>query len=206
MKHQTTKPNPNAEPPLCPAQQRAFDQLLAALDLSTLSILRSLNGPEVTIIEGHRVTATEWPGNAVRCVYLTNGAKLIGFTLTNGATAFEGGGAWCDSTNAMIYSCVIVGNTAVYGAGVYRGFLSNCRLASNSAITRDDSDGTGGLDSVEGINDTDSDGIPNYLDANDADGPASDPDGDGLTNAQELLLGTDPLSADSDGDGISDYN
>nr|HPE60893.1 discoidin domain-containing protein [Thiolinea sp.] len=31
-----------------------------------------------------------------------------------------------------------------------------------------------------------------------------DPDGDGLTNAQEALLGTDPEDADTDNDGISD--
>ncbi|MDX8377006.1 MAG: Ig-like domain-containing protein, partial [Mariprofundales bacterium] len=34
--------------------------------------------------------------------------------------------------------------------------------------------------------------------------PALDPDGDGLTNAQELAVGTNPLLADSDGDGFSD--
>ena len=31
-----------------------------------------------------------------------------------------------------------------------------------------------------------------------------DSDQDGLTDAQELTLGTNPLSADSDGDGRSD--
>jgi hypothetical protein len=31
-----------------------------------------------------------------------------------------------------------------------------------------------------------------------------DPDGDGLTNAEEAVLGTDPLQADSDGDNLSD--
>ena len=34
--------------------------------------------------------------------------------------------------------------------------------------------------------------------------PAGDPDGDGLTNEQELLNGTDPRLWDSDGDGIPD--
>ena len=34
--------------------------------------------------------------------------------------------------------------------------------------------------------------------------PNADPDTDGLTNAQELALGTDPLSPDTDGDGYPD--
>jgi len=33
---------------------------------------------------------------------------------------------------------------------------------------------------------------------------SGDPDGDGLTNAQEFTLGTDPNKADTDGDGLSD--
>jgi YD repeat-containing protein len=34
--------------------------------------------------------------------------------------------------------------------------------------------------------------------------PNADPDGDGLTNAQEISLGTDPLDVDTDGDGFPD--
>jgi YD repeat-containing protein len=34
--------------------------------------------------------------------------------------------------------------------------------------------------------------------------PNGDPDNDGLANAQELILGTDPFNADTDGDGFSD--
>ena len=35
--------------------------------------------------------------------------------------------------------------------------------------------------------------------------PYEDLDGDGLTNAEELALGTSPRNPDSDGDGLSDY-
>ncbi len=52
--------------------------------------------------------------------------------------------------------------------------------------------------------DSDGDGTPDYLDNNSDDGPLADPDGDGLTNAEEATAGTDPNNADSDGDGLND--
>ena len=68
-----------------------------------------------------------------------------------------------------------------------------------------DSDNDGKLDETEGIGDVDGDGIPNYIDADDTDGPTGDRDGDGLTNNEETnVLGTNPDSADTDMDNISD--
>jgi uncharacterized repeat protein (TIGR01451 family) len=37
------------------------------------------------------------------------------------------------------------------------------------------------------------------------DDPTADPDGDGLSNSDEVWLGTDPQNPDTDGDGLSDF-
>ena len=54
--------------------------------------------------------------------------------------------------------------------------------------------------------DTDGDGVPDYVELGHGLDPAggADIDGDGLSDFDELLLGTDPALADSDGDGVSD--
>ena len=63
----------------------------------------------------------------------------------------------------------------------------------DNADTDDDNDGYD--DIVENQDGTDSKDALDY---------PRDPDGDGLTNNQELALGTDPANPDTDGDGISD--
>jgi len=107
--------------------------------------VRSVNGAEVTIIQGAKAPGPVGTGPAaVRCAYLTNGAALYGFTLTNGAThaggdtARErcGGGIWCASVTAIVSNCIVTSNTAsYYGGGVYSGTLNACTIWRNSALS-----------------------------------------------------------------------
>jgi hypothetical protein len=85
--------------------------------------VRSVNGPDVTILDG---------GGTVRCVYATNYATLTGFTITNG-TAGGGGGVWCESRSVVVSNCIVSGNSAGGGGGVVRGTLVNCVLSGNIA-------------------------------------------------------------------------
>ena len=96
--------------------------------VSSALALRSVNGAPLTLIDG---------GGSVRCIYLTDGASLCGFTVTNGAgsLAQQGSGVGCDSTNVFLTNCVIVGNVAYGVGGVFGGTLYNCTLSNNTAST-----------------------------------------------------------------------
>jgi hypothetical protein len=98
--------------------------------------VQSLSGPALTVIQGNQVPGTKIGIGAVRCVWLTNGAVLSGFTLTNGAATSSnvkidgtGGGAF---SSGVISNCVFVGNIAAGGGGVFGGTLNNCTLIANS--------------------------------------------------------------------------
>lgn len=102
--------------------------------------------------------------------------------------------------------------------------------ADRMAFCRDDADGDGIPDSIEGMADPDGDGVPSHVDP-DADGdgipdrderrstgcyPADtdgdgipdfldlDADDDGVSDADERVAGTDPSLRDTDGDGCWD--
>jgi hypothetical protein len=104
----------------------------------TLAVsVESVNGPNVTVIEGYQVPGLTNGPSAVRCVYLANGARLTGFTLTNGATeATTGnGGGVRFQTASVVSNCVLTGNSADSGGGgAYGGgTLINCTLSNNWA-------------------------------------------------------------------------
>ena len=118
------------------AQVYSMDNRVA---LTKAVSVQSVNGPETTLIAG----AGPLGSFAVRCAYVTNGAELIGFTLTNGYTRTTGdgilergaGGIFCDRGGA-ISNCYLLGNHADNkGAGAFcnhGGTLTDCMLKKNT--------------------------------------------------------------------------
>ena len=83
--------------------------------------------------------------NAVRCVFLSAGARLKGFTLRNGRTnsnskqedcAFGGGVLGVGSADSFVEDCVISNCMAMYGGAGYAANFKRCRFFHNRAITR----------------------------------------------------------------------
>jgi len=107
--------------------------------------VRSVNGPAVTTIAGRAADyvfgVPVAPG--VRCVHVSGGGVLDGFTLTGGdatplptnrhARDFCGGGSW--TLGGTVRNCVISGNNATrQGGGTYEGTFINCRIVSNHVL------------------------------------------------------------------------
>jgi outer membrane protein OmpA-like peptidoglycan-associated protein len=66
-------------------------------------------------------------------------------------------------------------------------------------------DGTDPLDPSDDLQDSDGDGIPDWVEAGSGlNRLLADSDGDGLADGDELDRGTDPANPDSDGDGLMD--
>jgi len=104
--------------------------------------VQSVNGSDSTIVAGLPGTGG-YLSSGIRCVYLTNGATLIGFTLTNGATRLSGdivreqsgAAVWCESTNAIISNCTLMHSYAnQYGGGAYQGTFNNCTITGDTAF------------------------------------------------------------------------
>jgi hypothetical protein len=92
-----------------------------------------INGPSGTVIRGESDPVTTNGNASIRCLYLGDGARISGFTLTNGTTTGNGGGVLCESTNAIISESIITGNSAGNdGAGVYGGTIVDSTICGNN--------------------------------------------------------------------------
>src|SRR5207249_1184762 len=98
------------------------------------TMVMSVNGPQVTVVDGQRDPVSTNGPNAVRCAYVAG--ALSGFTLRNGATrasgffSSQGGGVYAQG--GTVAYCTLSNNAAAgQGGGVYGGTLANCTLVNN---------------------------------------------------------------------------
>jgi len=90
--------------------------------------IRSVNGPDATIIDGRRSS---------RCFNLgSSSCAVSGFTIANGYTTEEGGGVYCEDGTPVVSNCTFVGNSANSGGGLRHGTANSCMFSGNSAIRR----------------------------------------------------------------------
>jgi hypothetical protein len=100
--------------------------LTSEIVVSSDILVQSVNGPQVTIIDG---------GGAVRGFNLGSSACIVsGFTIQNGYTSGGGGGVVCDNNTPILAHCVLSGNSCdSIGGGMLRGTANNCVFNGNSA-------------------------------------------------------------------------
>ncbi len=119
-----------------------------------ITVRAASSDPADTIIVGAPGTiGTNAPygTGAVRCVYITNGASLHGFTLSNGYTralhapagepntSLRGGGIFCGqggtpSSGVVISNCVVKRNQSWYhGGGTVFGTFYDCTIVQNTS-------------------------------------------------------------------------
>ncbi len=100
--------------------------------LSNAVVLRSVNGPDATVIQPSPTPR--------RAAFVGSNSFLIGFTLKGGITSFtgdaindrSGGGLWCEP-GGVVSNCIVTGNRAQYhGGGAYQGTFYDCLFTNNS--------------------------------------------------------------------------
>jgi hypothetical protein len=110
-----------------------------------------------------------------------------------------------------LYAALPQGVVALDGVGGVSAIARGTALITVSHELLEEVGASGAVSvRVRLVGDSDDDGLPDAFEAQHGldpgdpnDGPA-DPDGDALTNEEELAAGTDPRSPDSDGDGFPD--
>ena len=99
--------------------------------------IRSINGPEKTIVDGK---------GSVRGFSLQNYNTILeGFTITNcNSGSGYGAGVHCSGIIPVISNCLVTKNKAgYYSGGVHFGTINNCTINGNTAKEGDDGDGAG---------------------------------------------------------------
>ncbi|MGE4489411.1 MAG: choice-of-anchor Q domain-containing protein [Kiritimatiellales bacterium] len=113
--------------------------LSAEISITNSITIRSVNGPDVTVIDGC---------GSNRCFSLSGACIIGGFTITNGYSLgeypYSGGGVYCANEQSVVSNCVISGNRAApwgadlrcsAGGGMSGGTAIDCIFRGNKALS-----------------------------------------------------------------------
>jgi len=107
--------------------------------------LKSINGADLTIIDGN---------NTTRCIYINNTNAIVdGFTIQNGYNPSGFGGGINIANGGTVKNCTIKNNQARDGGGVALdndGFVENCYIFDNLASNNGSSGYGGGIRLLNG--------------------------------------------------------
>jgi len=100
-------------------------RLTSPISLGKALTIQSVNGPDVTIVDGQTFD---------RCFDLGNYASVLsGLTITNGYAVGNGGGVYCSDRTPVLTNCVVAGNSATgLGGGMFRGTAYDCTISGNT--------------------------------------------------------------------------
>jgi hypothetical protein len=159
----------------------------------------------------------EIPGNIVGTVTNSSGNPPTGIEGALIVSTQDGLGVSTytssQSDGTFFFPSVTTGTGIIYGVSEDGTIEGESKIVTIVAATTygDDGGEDTELEIPLELEDSDHDGLPDdfentYFGSVPAgeQGPDDDPDGDGLTNLEEYILGTSPIDADTDGDGYDD--
>jgi YD repeat-containing protein len=160
------------------------------------------SGPIIVTVGGQAVTSIS-NETIIPLSIITSVSPKSAFAATTISTFIVTGANLTGASFSFGLATATISNLSIVPSGTSATMTVTLSPAARGRYTLIATNAAGSSDSSPKLGFIEGAGTFNTLTVPGSD-PNADPDGDGLTNAQEIALGTDPLNPDTDGDGSPD--